>query len=571
MVCRRFVKDYELLQFKYKENHKKTKMIKNWALVIGINQYDFLQPLKYAERDAQLMRDFLLYEADFEQVFLFSNNSFTHDRTVNHPSRANLLKFLQQLSEAPFLEIGDNFWFFFSGHGILHGNLDYLMPSDGNPEDIENTAISINYIIECLCRSGTNNIVLILDACHQQNKHNQEKFGQQTQKIANQTGIVSIFSCSPDEYSYEIEKLQTGAFTYALLEGLGTQGQCATVGRLNQYLSFRVPQLVSQYHNSKQTPYTNAESINKSSLIIRSKYANLNEINTLKINAFQAEVSGNLELAEQLWMQMNAAASAPNTDKIQAIQRIAHLKAANLDSKSNLTPQFVYLQKNGEVNSPYLIQQGLSKKDLLGKGLCSQSEIQRTSSIPIFNKNLENFKNQLIQSDYIDRSTRFYSAEGISYKRLRDFLVAGNWKEADRETLAIMLKVARRDKEGWLNIESINKFPCIELCTIDLLWLKYSNGRFGFSVQQHIWESVADQPDGDYETWCKFCDRISWRVNDDWLFYSDLNFNTNAPEGHLPAASIVYTLTSRRGWVVGLFSCVVGFSALVSKLVKCSL
>ncbi|WP_414590199.1 GUN4 domain-containing protein [Scytonema sp. PCC 10023] len=173
-------------------------------------------------------------------------------------------------------------------------------------------------------------------------------------------------------------------------------------------------------------------------------------------------------------MQLNTAASAPNTDKIQAIQRIAHLKAANLDSKSNLTPPFVYLQKNEEVSSPYLIQQGLSKKGLLGKGLCSQSEIQQTSSIPILNKDLEIFKNQLIHSDYIDRSTKFYSEGGISYKRLRDFLVAGNWKEADRETLAIILKVARREKEGWLNIESINKFPCIELCTIDLFWLKYT-------------------------------------------------------------------------------------------------
>lgn len=50
-------------------------MVKNWALAIGINQYDFLQPLKYAKRDALLMQKLLYGEAGFERVFLFSDDS----------------------------------------------------------------------------------------------------------------------------------------------------------------------------------------------------------------------------------------------------------------------------------------------------------------------------------------------------------------------------------------------------------------------------------------------------------------------------------------------------------------
>jgi uncharacterized caspase-like protein len=50
-------------------------MVKNWAIAIGINQYDFLQPLRFAQRDAELMQKFLQGEAGFEQIFFFSDNS----------------------------------------------------------------------------------------------------------------------------------------------------------------------------------------------------------------------------------------------------------------------------------------------------------------------------------------------------------------------------------------------------------------------------------------------------------------------------------------------------------------
>ncbi len=46
-------------------------MSKNWAIAIGINQYDYLQPLNYAKRDAQLMQEFLRNEAAFERIFFF--------------------------------------------------------------------------------------------------------------------------------------------------------------------------------------------------------------------------------------------------------------------------------------------------------------------------------------------------------------------------------------------------------------------------------------------------------------------------------------------------------------------
>ncbi|MEH2410972.1 GUN4 domain-containing protein [Nostoc sp.] len=129
------------------------------------------------------------------------------------------------------------------------------------------------------------------------------------------------------------------------------------------------------------------------------------------------------------------------------------------------------------------------------------------------------------------------SEKGVNYTRLRDLLAAGEWKEADEETLAVMLK-ASGSKEGNNFTQSISIFPCTDLRTIDQLWVKYSDGRFGFSVQKKIYLSVGGKADGEYykEVWEKFGERVGWRVKENWISDSDIAFNTSAHEGHLPCA-----------------------------------
>jgi len=127
------------------------------------------------------------------------------------------------------------------------------------------------------------------------------------------------------------------------------------------------------------------------------------------------------------------------------------------------------------------------------------------------------------------------SEPGIAYRRLRDLLAAGEWKEADEETADKMLAVI--GKEDWwdVNTEDIEKFPCTDLRTIDRLWVKYSNGRFGFSVQKRIWQSVGGQPGVyNYGMICAFGDTVGWRVNKSWINYEDFTFSPHAPQGHLP-------------------------------------
>jgi formylglycine-generating enzyme required for sulfatase activity/uncharacterized caspase-like protein len=325
-------------------------MAKNWAIAIGINQYDYLQPLNYAKRDALLMQEFLGNEAGFERIYLFSDDSPALDGKSTRPTRTNLLRVLRQLFDNPFMGAGDNFWFFFSGHGIRYADRDYLMPCDGDPEDIENTAIAINFVTERLRRCGADNVVLILDACRNEGKKTGEGIGRQTAEEARQQGVISIFSCISQEYSYEIEALQQGAFTTALLEGLGIQGKCATVERLEQYLKFRVPELVRQHKNTRQTPYVIAEPVNKSHLILVPRYATLADIATLKNDAYRAQSKRDFDLAKQLWIRVLAAASGQDMEAIEALEEIARLR--NSSAIPDLPQQTIPQASKSVTNTP---------------------------------------------------------------------------------------------------------------------------------------------------------------------------------------------------------------------------
>ncbi|WP_377475171.1 MAG: serine/threonine-protein kinase [Microcoleus anatoxicus] len=140
----------------------------------------------------------------------------------------------------------------------------------------------------------------------------------------------------------------------------------------------------------------------------------------------------------------------------------------------------------------------------------------------------------LIPKPAAAETTRVISAVGMDYINLRNLLAAKKWREADEETARVMLKVAGREKQEWLDTESIDKFPCEDLRTIDQLWVKYSNGRFGFSVQKRIYQSLGGTREYDDKIWEAFGDKVGWGKKNERLYYNDLTYSEKAPEAHLP-------------------------------------
>ncbi|NES21877.1 MAG: SUMF1/EgtB/PvdO family nonheme iron enzyme [Symploca sp. SIO3E6] len=325
----------------------------DWALVIGINYYHRLRSLKYAERDASLVRDFFAQEAKFEQIFYYSDNSpefiaFDGSSQSTQPTYANLWSFLLDFFEEPQLEPGDNFWFFFSGHGIRHQDRDYLMPCDVNPRAVEATAIPVNYITERLRRCGADNVVLLLDACRNEGSKSGLGIGMETHQ-----GVITISSCAPSETSYEIEEIQQGAFTYALLESLRIQGEgnCATVERLYNRLRYRVSEINDYYGKPRQTPYAIAEPVSKYNLILLPRQATEQDIATLREDAQCAELEGDLQLAEQLWIRVLALSPA-DTKALESLRRILRINGQIIKPELVQIPQESGIEPQTITSSP---------------------------------------------------------------------------------------------------------------------------------------------------------------------------------------------------------------------------
>ena len=143
------------------------------------------------------------------------------------------------------------------------------------------------------------------------------------------------------------------------------------------------------------------------------------------------------------------------------------------------------------------------------------------------------------------------------YQQLEVLLKAQQWKEADGETYRLMITAVGKDEGQYFTSGELLNFPCNALKAIDGLWVKHSNGHFGFSVQKEIYVECLNgsKLDGKYpgdEVWEEFSDRVGWRKNNEWLAYRDLDPSFSSPQGIFPLLG--WGLSGEGGWVVALLS-----------------
>jgi hypothetical protein len=111
------------------------------------------------------------------------------------------------------------------------------------------------------------------------------------------------------------------------------------------------------------------------------------------------------------------------------------------------------------------------------------------------------------------------------YTQLRNLLNSGKWKEANALTSTLVLRLAGQEQRGYLVANDTKNLPCQDLRTIDQLWVKSSNNRFGFSVQAQIWQKIGGK---EYKDSLRFEELVGW--NKGQLIPNP----KTAPEGHLP-------------------------------------
>ncbi|MEA5533100.1 GUN4 domain-containing protein [Crocosphaera sp. XPORK-15E] len=185
--------------------------------------------------------------------------------------------------------------------------------------------------------------------------------------------------------------------------------------------------------------------------------------------------------------------------------------------------------RGNKVEEGYLNQIEALKKELNNNKLEYQKQIQEKDNI------ITQLQQQIPKKNPKIEEIELKSEKGIDYTKLRDFLAEGKWREANQETANVMLQAANRVSERWLRIEDIDNFPCEDLSTVDQLWVHYSQGKFGFSVQKKIYvDDLGGTKEHNEEIWQQFCDRVGWTktiVNKTNITYKLLD---STPLGHLP-------------------------------------
>lgn len=130
------------------------------------------------------------------------------------------------------------------------------------------------------------------------------------------------------------------------------------------------------------------------------------------------------------------------------------------------------------------------------------------------------------------------------YANLEHYLESGQWKQADRETYRLMIAEVGKEIEQRADSEDLLNFPCEMLKAIDQLWVKYSNSKFGFSVQKEIYVKKNRRvPDGRYNVKAldNLFDEVAWELPP---LESDLLEQT----GHFPRVVPQATVGSSLGW-----------------------
>ncbi|MDZ8262976.1 AAA-like domain-containing protein [Nostoc sp. ChiQUE01b] len=188
-------------------------------------------------------------------------------------------------------------------------------------------------------------------------------------------------------------------------------------------------------------------------------------------------------------------------------------------------------------------------------------------------ENIESVYRSLIKLNPQDKEVKESLTQHL-YAQLEYFLKAKNWSFADFKTYKLMLNIAQREEQGYLDYEDINRFSCPDLQRIDKLWVNADN-RFGFSVQKKIWRSTGnrlgikpqDWTDKDNKNYLRFAEAVGWydnklpdttsrsRGGGDFVSFDDflkrIKSNSAYGRGGLPTVSEGRRVKYSGEWVAG--------------------
>ena len=229
---------------------------KLYVLAVGVSKYqDKALTLGLAAKDAK----------DFGAAAARLKGGLYRDVTVKvladeQATKDNILDSLDWLQKETTSK--DVAMVFFAGHGVNdQSGVYYYLPVNADTEKLKRTGVVFSDIKNTL-DSLAGKTVLFIDTCHSGNVMGMRRGVADITAIVNElasaeSGVVVFASSTGKQYSLEDPAWGNGAFTKALVEGLGGKADMTGSGRitinmLDLYLSERVKELT----RGRQTPTT---------------------------------------------------------------------------------------------------------------------------------------------------------------------------------------------------------------------------------------------------------------------------------------------------------------------------
>jgi len=229
----------------------------DYALIVGIDQYQALPAAKFGQRDAESFKRYAVATLGIpeENVILLTGARAT---------RTGLAKYIEEWLPRNVSE-KSRLWFFYSGHGAPEASdgTAYLLPWDGDPAYLKTSAYPLSTLYAKLSATKAREIIVALDSCF-------SGVGDRSLIAAGTRPLVSVVVAKPasskltaltasaaNETAGSLDSQGHGAFTYYLLKGLG--GAAAgkdghvTMESMRSYVLSNV-QREARRQNREQTP-----------------------------------------------------------------------------------------------------------------------------------------------------------------------------------------------------------------------------------------------------------------------------------------------------------------------------
>ena len=229
------------------------------ALIIGVESYENTFTALYAENDA-------LYFNDYANTSLGVPKENIKLLVNNDAERNDTLKVISKWLPTVVKEDQTELFVYFSGHGLASedGKDLYLLPTDGDPDLLELTALMRNQLFDQISSLNPKSVTVFLDTCYSGATRSDELL------VASRPIFIeaeeqevptnfTIFSASAGKETAKVLKeAEHGLFSYFMMKGLegdadSNNDRTITNGELHAFINKNVTR------QANQTPQLNGD------------------------------------------------------------------------------------------------------------------------------------------------------------------------------------------------------------------------------------------------------------------------------------------------------------------------